>query len=64
MLAASVGSLYLKEEVLLFRCEIIINTSDRPNFGIVGTQPNRTFGHSLSESSAELPNQTKLENST
>ena len=28
------------------------------------TQPNRTFGHSLSESSAELPNRTKLENST
>ena len=27
------------------------------------TQTNRTFGHSLSESSAKLPNQAKLETS-
>ena len=28
--------------------------SDRPNFGIVRNQPNRTFGHSLSETSAKV----------
>ena len=34
--------------------------SDRPNFGIVGNQPNRIFGHSLSETSAKVqPNQTR-----
>ena len=36
-----------------------LRSSDRPNFGIVGNQPNRIFGHSLSETSAKVrPNRT------
>ena len=36
-------------------------TSDRPNLSIIRNQPNRIFGSSLSESSAEVrPNRTRL----
>ena len=35
--------------------------SDRPNLSIIRNQPNRIFGNSLSESSAEVrPNRTRL----
>ena len=39
----------------------LVLSSDRPNLSIIRNQPNRIFGNSLSESSAEVrPNRTRL----